>query len=476
MIPKPIIDTSQLPNPTANTLPVRVSIDALEQRDNWRAGWRFFTHDGVLAFLGVGLLVAALAYYLLPQSPFDNTADALGFSQWQAQARALTNGAFTLLQDLGLFDIVHAGWVRLCLVALLGVLLLRLADRVSHFGLGRSGFGYNAAVTSAEQLHDETRVRVTDHAPSLLVMAEQLRRRHYRVMLDPHSPDQPRWLNADRAPRAEFFSILMHTGLLMAAFGMCANVLWGWNDQHIPISSETPIALPTQRFNLQLLAANDPPNTVKVQIDAQPSQILALPTTPQASGTLAAASFQSFLFQPLVLNVAEITPEFRVSATAADKSALPLIVSSYASAQSEAVLTFRSGETERALAIGPEPAKLALLISPIERKPESINALGIVQAFALPSGRVITETAIRSNLVIEGVYINIAPSYGAVIAARYQPGNLWVCLGALIALLAWLGCWRYPMQRIVARLHTPDWTEFYASGRRVAQVIRDVAG
>jgi len=471
MTPKPIIDTSQLPNLTANALPVRVSIDALEQRDNWRAGWRFFAHDGVLALLCVGLLLATLAYYLLPQSPFDSTADALGFSQWQAQARALTNGAFTLLQDLGLFDIVHAGWVRLCLVALFGVLLLRLADRVSHFGLGRSG-----AVISAERLHDENRVRVTDHAPSLLVMAEQLRRRHYRVMLDPHSPDQPRWLNADRAPRAEFFSILMHTGLLVAGFGMCANVLWGWNDQHIPISSETPIALPNQRFNLQLLAANDPPNTVKVQIDGQAPQILALPATPQASGTLAAVSYQSFLLQPLVLNVAEITPEFRVSATAADKSALPLIVSSYASAQSEAVLTFRSGETERALAIGPEPAKLALLISPIERKPESINALGIVQAFALPSGRVITETAIRPNLVIEGLHINIAPSYGAVIAARYQPGNVWVCLGALIAFLAWLGCWRYPMQRIVARLHTPDWTEFYASGRRVVQVIRDVAG
>ncbi|MBU6358694.1 MAG: cytochrome c biogenesis protein ResB [Chloroflexi bacterium] len=476
MTPKPVIDKSQLPNPTANALSVRVSIDALEQRDNWRAGWRFFAHDGVLALLCVGLLLATLAYYLLPQSPFDSTADALGFSQWQAQARALTNGAFTLLQDLGLFDIVHAGWVRLCLVALLGVVLLRLADRVSHFWLGRSGTGHSGTGTNTEQLHDETRVHVTDHAPSLLVIAERLRRRHYRVMLDPHSPNQPRWLNADRAPRAELFSILMHTGLLVAAFGMYANILWGWNDQHIPISSEIPIVLPTQRFNLQLLAANDPPNTVKVQIDDQVPQILALPATLQASGMLAAVSSQQFLLQPLVLNVAEITPEFRVSATAADKSALPLIISSYASAQSEAVLTFRSGETERALAIGPEPAKLALLISPTERKPESTNALGIVQAFALPSGRVITETAIRPNLVIEGVYINIAPSYGAVIAARYQPGNVWVCFGALIALLAWLGCWRYPMQRIVARLYAPDWTEFYASGRWVMQIIHEVTG
>ncbi|MCW1967289.1 MAG: cytochrome c biogenesis protein ResB [Anaerolineae bacterium] len=447
-------------------MPPRVSIDALEQRDNWRTMWRLLTHDWLLAVLSVGLWLAALAYQFLPQMPFDGATDAPGFSQWQAQARALSNGAFGFLQDLGLFDIVHALWVRLLLAGLLGILVLRLLDRGLRLLQARRS-------QSLALFYDENRLRVTDHAPSLHVLAERLRYKHYRVALDPTSPEQPQWLNADRAPRAELISLLMHMGLLMAALGMFANTVWGWTDQYIPISTEQPVRLSNQRGDLQLITANEPPNTVLVQIGKQAPQTLVLPPVADTS-TIAPPMQSAMTLQPFTLSVAEITPEFHVSATTADKTPLPLIVSSYASAQNEAVLTFRSGETERSLAIGPEPAKLSLLISPNERNVPAAG-LGRVQVFALPSGRVITEANISPNMTIEGINLSFAPTYGAVLAARYQPGNPWVWLGGVIAVLAWLGCWRYPMQRIVVRLHAPDWTEFYASGRRVAQDVRDIS-
>lgn len=465
MTPRPTTEISPN-NLTGGVMPPRVSIDALEQRDNWRTVWRLLTHDWLLALLSVGLLLAALAHQFLPQMPFDGATDAPGFSQWQAQARALSNGAFGFLQDLGLFDIVHALWVRLLLAGLLGMLLLRLLDRGLRLLQAQRS-------QSLALFHDETRLRVTDHAPSLLVIAERLRRNHYRVALDPAAPEQPQWLNADRTPRAELISLFMHMGLVMAVLGMFANTVWGWTDQYIPITTEQPVSLSNQRGNLQLIAANEPPNTVLVQLSNQAPQTLMLPPTSSAS-KIAASAWPAITLQPFTLAVTEITPELHVFATTADKTPLPLIVSSYASAQNEAVLTFRSGETERSLAIGPEPVKMSLLISPNERNMPAAG-LGRVQVFALPSGRVITEANISPTMIIEGVHLSFAPTYGAVLAARYQPGNPWVWLGGLIALLGWLGCLRYPMQRIVARLHAPDWTEFYASGRQVSQVIRDIS-
>ncbi|HEY3342152.1 MAG TPA: hypothetical protein VGK81_09050, partial [Anaerolineae bacterium] len=132
--------------------------DALEQRDTWRNVWQALTNDALLFFLCLIVVLVLAMGALLPQQPAGGTADPLAYSQWQAQARAITGGMFDAASTLELFNVAQAYWLRIVLAALVIVVLLRLVERSSHLRtLRRAG----------DVLFDEERVRVTEQAPAL---------------------------------------------------------------------------------------------------------------------------------------------------------------------------------------------------------------------------------------------------------------------------------------------------------------------
>ncbi|MCL5994605.1 MAG: hypothetical protein M1546_00945, partial [Chloroflexi bacterium] len=440
------------------------AIDALEQRDTWRNVWQAVTSDMLLALLCGITAFAWGAMVLLPQAPANGTADPLIYSQWQTQARAATGPAFDTLSALALFGVTQTLWFRVSLAALLAVAALRLLDRavqlahVHHKG---------------DKLRDEERVRVTDQAPTLDQIAAGLRAQHYRVIPSLALPGtevsvQPSsWVAADRAPWALVLSLLLHTGLLLATLGILITSMLGWDVPRQPMDTESPVTLPgtlsrtLSRNSLDVTMQSIDPQQNSATLEVQSvGQTVAL-----SLGRPAQLTWVPALAVPccLSLRLVEVTPGYRISAANATGKPLTITASSYAEPAFEVMLTFRRDEPGRLIAI--EPARMALLISEDDG--------GRVQVYGLPSGEVLTDTLIRPSIAISDTTLQFKPTTSAIMMASYRPGDVLLWTGGALALIGLAGVAVWPMQRLVVR-HHGHWTEFYASGRGVRKVVRDL--
>jgi hypothetical protein len=415
------------------------------------------TSDVLLAALCAIVALVLLAGYWLPQTPAGGTADALAYGQWQTHAHAAAGVAYDVAFTLGLFSVAQAFWLRLLMAVLVAVLLLRLTDRVARlFAARRPG----------DALRDEERVRVSDRAPALPNLAAQLRARRYRVVM-PADPDSAEmgWLVGDRAPWAEIGSVVLHLGLLIVVAGVLVNSILGWDvtRQQLDADAAGPVTL--ARGNLSLQLVNIDPNQRNAQLRlrgvAEPvvlilGQTVSAPWISSAVGSLPAPCCLS-------LRLTEVTPGFRVSAVNAAGTPLTITASSYANPAPEVLLTLRRDEPGRLAAI--EASRLAVLISE--------DNGGRVQVYGVPSGNLITDTAIQPSLVISNTTLQFKPTLSAAVAAQYRPGDLLLWAGCAGALLGLLGALLWPMQRLIVRRHA-HWTEFYASGRGVRRVVREL--
>jgi hypothetical protein len=427
--------------------------DALEQRDTWRVLWQSLTSDWPLALLCLVAALALVAAFVLPQMPGEGTADPLAYSQWQTEARAFSGGLYTPFLNLGLFGVYQAWGLRIVLALLVTLVVLRLADRVARLASMRR---------TGDALRDEERLRVTDSAPALDALAAYLRKRHYRVV-GPCAigADDRCWLSADRAPWAEILSIILHLGLLVGVAGILLNVMLGWSVARQQIDTDVAAVLAHGNVGVQLQSVD--PNQAAAVVKLDDPAVAAPVQLPLGQPVLLGPLSALPLPCCLSLRLNEITPGFRISAADASGKPLTITLSSYAGPGQDAVLTFRRDEPARL--VGIEESSLGLLVSGVDG--------GRVQAFAVPSGDVLTDTLIRPSLVISNTTLTFTPTTGAVVAAQYRPGDVPLWAGGALALLGWLAALLYPMQRLLVR-HHGHWTEFYASGRRVRNVVRAI--
>ncbi len=408
--------------------------DPLEQRDSWRALWLFLTSDGVLAVLCVLVGLMTLIALILPQAPLSGTADPYAYSLWQTQAQAQTGTLYEVLQGIGLFNVFQQAWVRLLMALLAAVSFLRLFDAAARLRL---------ANMPAHVLRDELRVRVTDSAPTIAALQTALQQKRYRVVATAEE------LHANRTPLAEGISIALHTGLLVLLLGALLNGLLGWRIANRALISNTPTLL-AGSTQVSLMESQDETD-VRVALDPGGAQASLLPNQPT---TLSGIAF----------DLKQVTTGYRISATRAGQP-LSLTLSNFSPPATDVQLTFLPDERERFLAV--PQAGLVLQVSlPIS----NAQAVPQLQAFAVPAGNVMTQTAIAPSVVISNVTMAFKPSNGAIIDASYQPGNGLLWIGLALAVLGGLGSLLYPVQRIVVR-HHGHWTEFYASGRGVRKVI-----
>ena len=437
-------------SPTPPT-PTPQFADPLEQRDSWRSIWSALTSDALLLILcgGIGLMV--LLAFVLPQAPANGTADAFAYSQWQVQAQAQTGTFYETWLGAGLFGIFQQAWLRLLMALLAAVSFLRLFDAVARLRLARM---------PARILRDEWRVRVTDHAPAITELADQLRARRYRVATD-LEPDQTEALHANRTPLAESISIAFHAGLLVLLLGALLNGLLGWRANSRSLVSNTQTTL---SGNVSASLTESESNFGVVLDPSHTEAALALNQTIMADG--------------IALELKQVTPGFRVSATSAtDQQPLTITLSNYSAPATDAQITFLPDEQYRFLFV-PRANMVVQLSLPdaVSDGPITSTNFGPIglQARLVPEGNLVTQTLLApelsSSVVISGVVLELTPSNGALIDASYQPGNLLLWAGLVLAILAGIGTLFYPIQRIVVR-HHGHWTEFYASGRGVRSVI-----
>ena len=425
--------------------------DPLEQRDSWRSIWSALTSDALLLILcgGIGLMV--LLAFVLPQAPASGTADAFAYSQWQVQAQAQTGTFYETWLGAGLFNIFQQAWLRLLMALLAAVSFLRLFDAVARLRL---------AGMPARILRDEWRVRVTDHAPTITELADQLRARRYRVATS-LEPDQTEALHANRTPLAELISIAFHAGLLVLLLGALLNGLLGWRANSRSLVSNTQTVL---SGNISARLTESESNFGVVLDPSHTEAALALNQNIMADG--------------ITLELKQVTPGFRVSATSAtNQQSLTITLSNYSAPANDAQITFLPDEQDSFLFV-PRANMVVQLSLPdaVSNGPITSTNFGPIglQARLVPEGNLVTQTLLApelsSSIIISGVVLELMPSNGAIIDASYQPGNPLLWAGLVLAILAGIGTLLYPIQRIVVR-HHGHWTEFYASGRGVRSVI-----
>lgn len=419
--------------------------DPLEQRDPWRTLWNIATHDAVLIALLALIAIALLLAITLPQIPAGGTAEAIAYAQWQSQARTSTGALYSLVESLGLFDVLQSGWFKLLLAVLAGVSSLRLANDIARMRL---------ADMPAVVLRDELRLRVTDRAPALSEMVQRLRQLRYRVITTSpasQTPESAEWLHANRAPLAETLSALFHAGILVAMLGLLLNFWLGWQASYTNLAPGQPTTLPGGR-SLSIVATNTfQTNTLALQLQPDGAQA-QLHTNERA--TLGGVN----------VSLRQITPGLRVSAEQAGRP-VTVTVSNYAVGRRDALLSFNVNDRERAFVL---PA--ASLLARVVISSEDALGTGQLQAFALESGALITDTALQAQLTISDTTLRFTPDTGGIIDAEYRPGTFWIWLGLGLALVGLVSSLLYPVQRLVVR-HHGHWTEFYGSGRQIRHTI-----
>ncbi len=423
--------------------------DPLEQRDPWRALWNFSTSDMLLAVLLAMALLALFVMALLPQIPAGGTASPVPYGQWQSQARGLTGGWYGLLLSLGLFDVLQTGWFKLLLSVGSGVVALRLFNDVARMRL---------ADMPADVLRDELRLRVTDRAPMLSALTQQLRRQRYRVITSAletlDAPDSQNWLHANRAPLAEALSACFHAGLLLALLGALINFILGWQILYSGLTPDQAAVLPSNGTLVIQPVANAPTDTLTLAL--QP-----------AGGQAQLHSGERANLAGVNIRLRQITPGLRVSALRAGQP-LTITVSNYAAGRRDALLSFSANDRERGFVL-PSVALMARVVIPSE------DALGSgrLQLFSLGSGVLITDTPLQPRIEISGTVLSFAADTGALIDAYYRPGMGWLWFGLVAAALGLVGTLLYPVQRLVIR-HHGHWTEFYGSGRQIRHTINEL--
>lgn len=409
--------------------------DPLDRRDGWRALWQVIAGDAMVFALCLLVGAGLLASSLLPQSPAAGTADPVLFSQWEAFARLREGALFNLLNGLELNMALRAGWWRLALALLAAVCSLRLFDRIVRLIAARR---QNTA------LRDETRRRVAQEAPPLAALAARLDGMGFRVVQS--SEDM---LLADRAPWAEMLSIVLHAGVLLACVGLMLNAAFGWEAQNRALQAGVVTALP-DGYALML---NEDANQAGSQLILQ-----------RGETTVATLPLQSGNANGIHLALRQITPGYRISAMAKDAQPLLIRASNFVSPTTEVLLNLTEASPEQYVAL--PDARMALAVSAGATPDQPTR----VRVFALPSGKVITETMMQSQLVIGDVIFEFKPARGAVVDAAFAPGNWLIYAGLLIALVGFAGALLRPMQRILVQ-HHGHWTEFYADGRGARDVI-----
>ncbi len=406
------------------------STAALEGRDGWWALWRTLTSDAALGAVCALALAGLLAGIALPQQPADAAANPVAYSRWEAAARSRQGALFAPLSSLGLNAVAQSAWWRLALAALIPLAGLRLADRLARW--------------ATAQRQDEPRLRVTLDAPPLTQLAAQLHAQGYRVI-------QPTadLLVAGESPRALAFVCAFHGGLILAAGGLLLNLALGWEVASRAVTANGPVRL-AGGFALTLRAGDDPASMVAV---LQPGdQVVAL-----SPGQTAQAA------NGVALTLDQTLPGYRLRAFDSGGAALPIQVSSFRSPSAEALITL--DEPERYLAI--PQARLALVLS-------AEGGGGRLRAYAIPSGRLLYAGDIRAEVTVEQTRLRFEPATSAAISARYRPGD-WLWLpGAALAAIGAAGSVIFPARRIVIQ-RRGEWTEFYATGRRVRAVIAGLA-
>lgn len=409
-----------------------VAVDPAEERDAWRALWRFLTGDALMIALCSVAVAGLIATVILPQQPSAGTSDPVAYSRWEVEAKRREGALYEVLNGLGFNNVAQAAWWRIALAALIPVAGLRLADRLVRLADARRS-GREGA------LRDERRARVTSAAPSLDDLAERLRARRYRVV----RPEEE-VLVADRAPWAELASAGLHMGVMLTAAGLLLNLIAGWEapSKLVVAGAATPL-----REGRAVTLADS---------DDDPGRVTAVVQPDDASVVLGEGERASIAGLDIALR--QIMPGYRLSATTRDARPLLIRGSNFVSPTAELLVTLSADEPERYVAV-PE-ARLALALAAADATDRPVRLV----AFALPSGKVITETTVQPTLFIGDVEFRFKPAQSAMVDVRHAPGEALWQLGLVIGLLGAVASLIYPMRRLLIR-RQGEWTEFYVSGR-----------
>lgn len=408
--------------------------DPLEERDLWRAVWQVLSGNALFAAVLFVVALGLVARATLPQMPTLGTEDPIAYSRWVAASRQQFGEFHDVLTALGLNHVMQARWWLLALALALVLALLRLIEALA----------WTIWVRRSAALLDEVRLAVAHTPMPPEALSLWLRNQGLRVRA--HSDHA---LTATSRWQADVAAALLHGGVALLCGALLVDARWGWIAGERSLIAGAPLRLPDQR-TLTLSSADEA--TYQLTLEP-PGETRVLRKGER--GTLGGIG----------VRIARAVEGYRVSAERAGQ-ALNLRASNLAQPSTEVRVVLDEEGQEQFLAL-PE-AQLALAL-----RRENANTR-TVQAFAIPSGNVLTTTALAPTLQVNEVRFTFQPAPAISLEAWFFPGLAWAALGAGLSAISALGMWRWSRQRLVV-LRRGEWLEIYARGRRVGPLARALA-
>jgi hypothetical protein len=363
-------------------------------RDPWRVLWQVAASDHLMTILLLSIAAGLVLATWLPQTP---AADPVAYARWLSQAQARFGDSTPTLQTLGLFTITRSFGFRTLLALLAGCLLLRLIESIDRLRQHRW------IAQPVGPWHTLVDVRLPD-------VMDDLRRRRYRVL------SETPLLQADRWPWAELFPLLAHGGAILFLSGLLITHLWGWRVEGLIVQGNERVTLDGTEEWVALDADN---------LRATHSPGIVTSVEQRGPGVRAAAGRAG---RPLGL-------QQTADADPVDQLTVPLTEDQY----------FAIPEAQLIVGLAPQPDQPIDAHTPV-----------LVQVYRSPSGRLITETAVRGDaeLTVDNVTLELTSVPYASLAAAFNPG-LWPTAAGLVPLGAGiLGGAAWPVRRIWLRAGT----------------------
>jgi cytochrome c biogenesis protein len=196
--------------------------------------WRFLGSTGLAVVLLVAVILGALVGTLFPQLTPDTAADPAASARWLTAAQEKYGFLFGLYRALGLFNVYHAPWFLVLVVALVLNTVVCTIDRLRVLWRAvTAGPRIEQAETFYERMPNRISLAIASMEQGEKAFRRALARRRYRVVVERQG--EVTYLFAERNRLAKLATLVTHTSLVLLVLGSLWSGWGGWRERAVPL-------------------------------------------------------------------------------------------------------------------------------------------------------------------------------------------------------------------------------------------------
>jgi len=386
--------------------------NVIVRHNAWQNLWRAAAGERLLAGSALALSILLAFAASLPQTP---SGDSAAYARWLSDMQTRFGGAASVLNALGLFDIIHSIVFR-ALGGVLGLAFVaRLVDQLQAF----------RPVTHIMPPPDSALNHIDAPQPAGALLA---RLHGYRIH------ETATVTVADRYPLANGSSIAAHVGALILLIGLALSPLIDRRTEAVSAIPHSTTPVPGTAYVLQTSDIDEQGQVgLTLLEDGQPIvQGTAAPGRPMTAGGIG-------------VYVRDLLPALRVTGRDKDGKTLSLQVRAGDDPAGEVLLTFNADRPD-AFFVAPQ-ARLAVRVSLTEQAAERRYEVSV---YSSPDARLMARAQVRpaDRLETAGGYLTFADESHATVDVVRAPAQWILVAGATVSMIGLFGLALFPARRI----------------------------